>query len=454
MSELFVVEIIGYEVEERDNIVRKFITDLRISPNKAIKMLDRLPRAVTKPIPFDKAKDLKDQFDSVGVEVQLKAYGNELEAAIVSDDSSLKSEPSIDTKDHLQSVRENTVAPEQAVANDPLANDEPRVVPLEQEEMTTPLTKEGEEPVLIRETDYMDKSKNSEDQQAVLEEVAEDLDVTLDSQRKHKYSVRGIFLLCAILPALLVALGLWLVLLSTIKVTLNAQTISAAQQHAIFIANHLENELDTASALGSSQNLTILQNNIQLARQSLSGSNISFAAATDNKGQTLTSWFNQPENIIPISQNIKDGMGDILIDLLMVQSQGIEPEYLIGGGSLKNRFYLLGYPIVLQGQISGVIFLGLNKRDIVPQLQRLFLSMFLITLLMLILAFLLASLLGRNLINDVINLTNVADKLSCGDLDVVAEAKSNTELAGLAKALERIKGSFKLSLERWRTHRG
>ena len=449
---MFVVEIIGYEVEERDNIVRKFITDLRISPNKAIKMLDKLPRAVTKPIPFDKAKDLKDQFDSVGVEARLKAYEGEAETIAVTtiSDSSLKSASSVDEKDYsAQHSKESAVAPQQVIASDPLTDNESQVVLPQQEEMSTAVIKEDEKPIVIKESDFASEPMRSEDQQAVLEEVAEDLDVTLDSQRKHKYSVRGIFLLSAILPALLVALGLWLVLLITVKFTLNAQTISATQQHAIFIANHLENELDTASALGSSQNLTTLQNNVQLARQSLSGSDISFAAAADTNGQILASWFNQPEDVVPINQDIGHAIGEIV--KFIIQSQ--ETEHSLRH-PLNNRFDVLAHPIVLQGQVSGVIFLGLNKRKVIPQLQRLFLSMLFVTLLMLILALLLASLLGRNLINDVINLTNAADKLSCGDLDVVAEAKTNTELASLAKALERIKGSFKLSLERWRTHRG
>ncbi len=449
MDERFVIEIISYEAQERDHIIKKFITNLRISPNKAIKMLDDLPRVVTKPIPLEKAQGIKAQFDDVGVKTNLKTYeGKADESVSYSSNPTLTPLVTSQGRSDQPSEESGMASSQQIVSSKSLTTNESSTIPLEQEEAPTLAVEENSSSTLTQEADSLAEHTEDKDLQPTLEnKPLEEID-TFGSQKRYTYSVRGTFLRAAIFPALLVALGLWLVLLSTVRFTLNAQLLSIAQQHTIFITNHLENELDALNTLDSSQNLSILQKNIQLARQSLSGSNISFTAASDNKGRILASWFDKPESFTPIGQEIIHATGEIT--KFIVESQELKHSLR---HPLNNNLDVLAHPIVLQGQVSGAVFLGLNKRGIIPQLQHLFFSMLFATFLMFVLALLLTNFLGRNLIDDIRNLTKAADKLSCGDLDVITEVKSNTELRSLAKSLERIKDSFKLSLERWRTRR-
>ncbi len=444
---MFVVEVLNYEAKEYDNIVSRFITHLRIAPNKAIKMLDNLPRVVTKPIPFDKAKVIQSQFDDVGVEAQLKAYRGKVKSNDYT--ATLTPESKNIVQSHLdESPQELSTSSTEQVATDSLVDDG-LSIDLGQAEEITLTTEEAETPTLTEETANGFETDNKLEEEALEttleDESFEEVDIASDLQRKHRYSVRGTFLRIAIFPALLVALGLWLVLFSTVRFTLNAQLLSVAQQQAIFITNHLEDKLDKSNSLDSDLNLTTLQNNIQLARQTLNGSNISFTVVSDNKGQILSSWFDQPENFTAINQEISHSIGEIA--KFMVKSQGVEHSLR---HPLNKGLDILAHPIVLQGQVSGAVFLGLNKSSFTPQLQHIFFSMLFITLLVFVLAFLIANFLGRNLVYDITNLSKIADKLSHGDLDIVAKAKSDTELMSLAKALERIRDGFKLSLQRRR----
>ena len=441
---MFVVEVLSYEAKEYDNIVSKFITHLRIAPNKAIKMLDSLPRVVTKPIPFDKAKVIQSQFDDAGVEAQLKAYKDKAKSSVY---STLTPELASTTQSYsAQSPKEFDTSSSEPIAPNSLVNSE-LSIETEQAEDFTLVTQEAEDSILIAEIENEFENEFEEEAlQATFEDESfEEVEATSNLQKKSRYSVRGTFLRIAIFPALLVALGLWLVLFSTVRFTLNAQLLSVAQQQAIFITNHLEDKLDKSSTLDSDQNLTTLQNNIQLARQTLNGSNISFTIMSDSEGQILSSWFDNPENFTAINQEIVHSIGEI--SKFIVKSQGAEHSLR---HPLNKNLDILAHPIVLQGEVSGAVFLGLNKSSFTPQLQHIFFSMLFITLLVFVLAFLVANLLGRNLVHDITNLSKVADKLSHGDLDIVAKAKSNTELMDLAKALERIRDGFKLSLQRRR----
>jgi methyl-accepting chemotaxis protein len=66
---------------------------------------------------------------------------------------------------------------------------------------------------------------------------------------------------------------------------------------------------------------------------------------------------------------------------------------------------------------------------------------------------LVAWLAGRALVQPIKRLTEAADRISVGDLDVEIEIDSRDEIAALGEAISRMKDSIRLSLERLRRRR-
>jgi methyl-accepting chemotaxis protein len=66
---------------------------------------------------------------------------------------------------------------------------------------------------------------------------------------------------------------------------------------------------------------------------------------------------------------------------------------------------------------------------------------------------LVAWLAGRALVQPIKGLTEAADRISVGDLDVEIEITSRDEIAALGEAISRMQDSIRLSLQRLRRRR-
>ena len=66
---------------------------------------------------------------------------------------------------------------------------------------------------------------------------------------------------------------------------------------------------------------------------------------------------------------------------------------------------------------------------------------------------LIVTLYGNNLVNKIRHLTNVADRISVGELDAEIKIKSKDEIGNLADAITRMQDSLQLSIERLRKRR-
>ena len=66
---------------------------------------------------------------------------------------------------------------------------------------------------------------------------------------------------------------------------------------------------------------------------------------------------------------------------------------------------------------------------------------------------LIVSIYGHRLTSKIKSLTDVAERISIGDLDIEVEARSRDEIGGLAEAISRMQDSIRLSIERLRRRR-
>jgi methyl-accepting chemotaxis protein len=71
----------------------------------------------------------------------------------------------------------------------------------------------------------------------------------------------------------------------------------------------------------------------------------------------------------------------------------------------------------------------------------------------LILIILIVSIYGTKLTGTIKSLTDVADRISVGELDAEIKIKSKDELGDLAEAISRMQDSIRLSIERLRRRR-
>lgn len=469
MNELFAVEIISYDNAKYDDIVDKCITVLGIPPNRAIKMLDKLPRLITKPMPIAKAKKVEQQLGELGVKTYLKAYQDQNNESASSSAQLLdqQNNPQINTPqitsnngNSLENLSQEKIA-EEGVTLDknklesPLTISDFNLAHLETA-LETKLEKD-----LETFQDIDDSEQENEDFELVSNDLASNneftnksitdkdsvdsskhLEFTSKYKREYTFSVRGTFLRAFWAGVVLIVLTIGFVTFNSVRFILYAQLLSNTQQHAVIISNHLEYELDSTKRLEEKENLLVLQKNLQLVKQSFSGSSINFAVIADSAGKVLSSWFDDPEEFKDLNQNILHATSEIT--KFIVNSQELE-------GSLRHPLNksqdLLAHPIRLNEQALGTVFLGINKSSITPHLQQLFFNILFITLLALFLAFFLVTFLLRHLFDDITSLVHTTNKLSLGDWEANTQVKSNNELRSLAKGLEYLRDKLKSALE-------
>ncbi|RKZ01252.1 MAG: hypothetical protein DRQ10_02480 [Candidatus Hydrothermota bacterium] len=114
---------------------------------------------------------------------------------------------------------------------------------------------------------------------------------------------------------------------------------------------------------------------------------------------------------------------------------------------IGGRAYVdIAKPIL--GAELGTARVGIPMSIIENRLSRIIMSMNVIVLFVLLAGILIAILFSNSIVNPIVHLTEVANKISMGDFDVKIEVKSKDEIGELAKAIERMSKSLQLAIER------
>jgi methyl-accepting chemotaxis protein len=120
------------------------------------------------------------------------------------------------------------------------------------------------------------------------------------------------------------------------------------------------------------------------------------------------------------------------------------------GGTTYNSVYLFQKPII-KGLPSTIFVVMPTAFDLVVSTQKLLAtSTGIIAGALALLVAMLAALVARGIAHNIMYLTEVAERISLGELDVKIEKKGDDEFGRLAEALERMRQSLKAAIERLR----
>ncbi len=174
---------------------------------------------------------------------------------------------------------------------------------------------------------------------------------------------------------------------------------------------------------------------------------VAYAAVRNKKGIVVAGFFsNLNEFAPPFAQKIKEkGFQSDILTKNAVISGGEE-----GGASIKIGGVLVHDQVTAIPDIGGEIHIGIYIEDINQDIRNILFSS--LTLILAIIVLLIACiffiLLDRLVTNQIRSLTNIANRISLGELDLAIMSGGPREMRELGAAIERMRHSIKMAMER------
>ncbi len=152
---------------------------------------------------------------------------------------------------------------------------------------------------------------------------------------------------------------------------------------------------------------------------------------------------------------IEDGQGKILARSLAVLPAELRESSTLDGRRLPNRRVVTfnGRPVhetrmpILEGQ-AGAIHVGMWEDSVDEQIDRALYPLIGRIALMILAGLVVSVFLARRILRPIRRLTDLADRMSLGDLDTPIGMESKDEIGELARSLERIRASLKAAMVR------
>jgi HAMP domain-containing protein len=241
-----------------------------------------------------------------------------------------------------------------------------------------------------------------------------------------------------------------LLIISTIFVHFYLNTVPDVLQHQLELRSRALTESLKGTITDPLSRKDYLTVNQEVKRASkLSG--VAYAVVRNKKGIILAGFFgnlNKFEN--HFAQKIKENgfQSDILTkNTLAPGEQGAGAQLKIGGVPVYDQVTTLPDS---GGEFGGELHVGLYIDKIDKHFFQVFLSPLTLVLLLLffLTAYILFVLLDKLIIEPTRSLTNVANRISLGELDLAIMAAGPREIRELGAALERMRHSIKVAMER------
>ena len=250
-------------------------------------------------------------------------------------------------------------------------------------------------------------------------------------------------------PFFLYLLGIMLIgllIISTLFVHFYLNTIPDILQHQLELRSRALTESLKGTIRGPLSRKDYLTVNREVKRASkLSG--VAYAAVRNEKGIVVAGFFsnlNKFENYF--AQKIKERgfQSDILIrNATPPSEEGAGLKIKIGGVSVYDQ-------VITLPDTGGELHIGLYIDELDKHFFQVLLSPLTLVLLLLffLTAYILFVLLDKLITEPMRSLTNVANRISLGELDLAIMAAGPREIRELGAALERMRHSIKVSMER------
>lgn len=374
-----------------DDSVRRLTDLFGIDEAKARKFVARLPREVTKALPEDEAHKFAERFRQAGLEPVVRPA----------------TERRTPTRAPTASTLQKTPRPA-----------EPPSRKRRQTDPSDTLLSEGLEP-------------------------------------KRRGSLRNKLLSVAVIPTLLTIVIALVVTWFTARPALYDQLLESARNPAIATAASLSSTLADGSDAEQGIDYLQLQETILITRQAFQRQNISFIVATDTEGNPLSAWFAGAASLSADNEALRRAIqGQAQQAMGNRESRGnaeVLTEQLAGIGG--TRIEIVSQPLLSGGNALGAIVVGVTDDAVRGEVLAILINIMLFSLVPVLIAILVSVWRARSITNDVDYLTEIADGISRGALDQSVKLQRNDELDSLAEAIERLRISSQISIERLKRRR-
>ena len=480
MKQKYIVEVLSRPNVADDVLLKQLSSGLHLNPSRAQKLLDRTPGVITKAIPEATARLVEHVLKKL--EFETVVY----EEQVVPSEEPIGFVPGSQPMRSARPGFEDLSIPVANQVDKPLEVDDAPEVPAP---ASTP-TPQNAGPTLFNTAErsvFEDLSESEPEDSAyshsfadasVTTPFADDTFSTFDDdkddavytspdygsddeetneparkpRKKRRVSLRRKLLTTAIVPTLLTIIGALAVTYFTARPALYDQLLESARNPAIATAASLSSVLEDNSNTGGIDFLQ-LQNTIQITRQAFARQNVNFIVATDTQGNPLSGWFAGSDAFgedAALELAIRDQSQVAVTEGAQAARESTRHFRSENGSNIE----IVAQPLIANDNTFGAIVVGVNDEAVTQQVLKILLYIFLFSLIPLALAIFFAVWRARPLTQNVLFLTNQADQLSRGDLDLNVEIESNDELEDLSQALERMRVSMKEAIDRLRKRRG
>lgn len=443
-SDLFVMKMIYRLSDEASKLetAQKLASELRISPEKALNVLNRYPGPLIKPMSRQRVEEIANSFIRVGVPVEVIAASTQVNA----NPPSASPAP---TSPQKQPVREIVTPAPLPMLMEPLG-----MTPLI-EPKQAPLTPVSLAPALSIPAITPLTSARADSPQQPMEPMAE-MGGETTSVPSARTSLQTKLVASSLVPVLFIGISA----LSLLAINLPRGLGELNQSRTEQLISAVVLDLDPSKTKETQDRLREITQysagDLSFAELKLPGSSNQAVFVTKDPqldglvGRSFAAFTASPA--FQVQHPVWNATGELAGNFEIFKGQVFE-------SATGQRTIQFGDPSMQAASAKPVgkpvLEFAIGSSNAKAQsiiTQQISLMVALIALVLLS-ATMLSLIFSRNISNAIIRLTTAADTISLGEFDVPVERKSNDELGDLAESLDRMRISLRSALERLRRRR-
>jgi len=449
----FVVELVDYRRDRREKVLEALQRTLKLSERKAEKLLESLPRVITKPISEKKATAIETQFRKVGLIAYSKFYAKEVSPKLTYAGPRHQTPIGGDQPTPLGLKRDADIEysysnqhDSQQYAGDDFLNNNSvgnRAKPADSQKKNEFDTVDDDNEATAKNKMIITPAKPDF---AGIREAYSSLKAQYEpndeAERRFEeenagsagISLRSKITLASLLPAFLIVLGSLLTLFLILQPLLRANLVNAITQPSQVITNDISDGL-FFERLDTNSNRNIIEGNLLRLSRVETSQDLRFVAVADDIGNVISLWSSQPNFAREFNPTVIASLGD---------------SYPLKLGDVRyfphptdRNITLVSRSLVKNGVVMGASFSGVSNQSVRQQFGALLREAGLPILATLLTSIVLSLALGEVLTRGIRRLIRSARRLSRGDLNNRIDMSYDDELSELAESLERIRLDLK-----------
>lgn len=468
----FVVELVDYRRDRREKVLEALQRTLKLSERKAERLLENLPRVITKPISEKKATAIETQFRKVGLIAYSKFYATEVNHKLtyagthkqtpIGGDKpkplGIKRDADMGASGASGFVQGNVAKDNRFAGDEPLSGKRSNKVD-RQAYKGDGFESSSFESGKFDSNEFSSKQKDEEltnnnkmvltpnkpdfagirEAYSSLKAQYEQPDEAERRMEESKLPASGISLrskitLASLLPAALLTLGSLLTLFLILQPLLRANLLNAITQPSQVVTSTIADNL-FFERLDTNRNRGIIEGNLLRLNRVEASQDLRFVAIADDARQVISLWSSEPNFAREFSPQVIASLGD---------------SYPLGLGDVRyfphpnnKNLTLVSRSLEKNGVVMGASFTAVTNQSVRQQFRALLREAALPILAISLISLVLSLAIGEVLTRGIRRLIRSARRLSRGDLNNRIDMRYDDELSELAESLERIRLDLK-----------